>query len=124
MRVRRRRSPNFAGFFADHGVALVATEGASEFRHVRQGSVASEARQWMRIGVGHQARVFQAFVRAPDLRPPEKKLLLGRESVFLRRAWFTFQTFFVGGIPDHQPSKLCTAFPTHPLSLLSQSPVN
>src|SRR5258707_3703793 len=113
MGVRRRRSPNFTGFFADHGVALVATESASEFRHVRQRPVAAEARQWMRISVGHQASVFQAFVRAPNLRPPEKKLLLGRESVFLRREWFTFQSFFVGGIRDRPPATFVAAFTHH-----------
>src|SRR5258708_16690795 len=124
MGVRRRRSPNFAGFFAHHGVGLGATESASEVRHVRERSVASEARQWMRIGVGHQARVFQAFVRAPDLRPPEKKLLLGRESVFLRRAWFTFQRFFLGGLPNRQPATARNTFPTPHPPLLLQHPSN
>src|SRR5258707_7346147 len=110
MGVRRRRSPNFTGFFADHGVALVATESASECRYVRQRPVAAEARQWMRISVGHQASVFQAFVRAPNLRPPEKKLLLGRESVFLRREWFIFFFQAEDGIRDRQPAKVGDAF--------------
>src|SRR5690349_8343623 len=83
---RARTLPDFADFFADHRVALLATESASEFRHIRERPVAAEARQWVWVGVGHQPREFQAFVGAPNLCPAEEELLLGSESISIRRA--------------------------------------
>ena len=64
--------PNLAALLAHHGVALLAAEGRGEGRHVREWPVGAESRQRMRVGVGHQARIFQALIGAPDLCPAEK----------------------------------------------------
>src|SRR5579883_1065962 len=69
--------PDLASFFAHHGIALFAAEGLCEFRHVRERSVHAELWEGMGIGLGHQPRILDPLVRAPDLRQPRKKRCSG-----------------------------------------------
>src|SRR6266849_5454550 len=61
--------PDLANLFADHSLACFAAKRSSEFRHIRERPVAAEARQRMRVGIGHEPREFESFVRAPHLGP-------------------------------------------------------
>ncbi len=76
MRLKPGELPDFAGLFADHGVAFFAAEGGGEGGRVGERAVGAEARERMRIGVGLQARGFGALIGAPDLRPAEEEALL------------------------------------------------
>src|SRR5260370_16859955 len=78
--------PDLANLFADHGFAFFAAKRSSKFRHIRERPVAAEARQRMRVGVGHQPREFETLVRAPHLGPAQEKTLLARKSPLLPRA--------------------------------------
>ena len=47
--------PNLAGLGADHRVAGLTAECAGELRQVRERPVDAEARERVRVGLGHQA---------------------------------------------------------------------
>ena len=61
--------PDFAGLFADHGVAFFAAESLGEGVHVGKRAIGAEARQRVRVSVGLQARGFGALIRCPRLAP-------------------------------------------------------
>ena len=112
--------PDFAGLFANHGVAFFAAEGFGERVHVGERSISAEARERMRIGVGLQARSFGALIRSPDLRPAEEETLLRGEAVdFFAR--LPFQRFFVGGVGDGETAEIADAFAQHQLAILMQA---
>ena len=54
--------PDFAGVFADHGVAVFAAEGFGEGFHIGERAIAAEARQGMGIRLRLGARRFRALV--------------------------------------------------------------
>src|SRR5260370_14982754 len=89
--------PDLANLFADHGFAFFAAKRSSEFRHIRERPVAAEARQRMRVGIGHEPREFESFVRAPHLGPAQEKTLLGSKSILVRRARLALQRCFICG---------------------------
>src|SRR6266851_9496238 len=78
--------PDLANLFADHSLACFAAKRSSEFRHIRERPVAAKARQRMRVGIGHEPREFESFVRAPHLGPAQEKPLLGSKAILVRRA--------------------------------------
>src|SRR6266704_3059218 len=88
------RLPDFAGLLAHHRVPMFATEGVRKFRHVRERAVRTKPSERMRVGVGHQARVFEPFIGAPYLSPAQKETLLGVESVPVGRARLAHERFF------------------------------
>src|SRR2546427_10594565 len=81
------RLPDLASLLAHHRLALFAAESLGKLRHIRKRSVAAEPGQRVRVGVGHQPRVFDPLIGAPDLRPTEEEALLGSKAVkaFFRR---------------------------------------
>src|SRR5260370_2804697 len=110
--------PNLANLFATQSLACFAANRSSEFRHIRERPVAAEARQRMRVGVGHQPREFESFVRAPHLRPAQEKTLLGSKAVLVRRARLALQRLFIGGVGDGQTAEIGDAFAEHQLAIL------
>src|SRR5260370_27510907 len=98
--------PDLANLFADKGFAFFAAKRSSKFRHIRERPVAAEARQRMRVGVGHEAREFEALVGAPHLSPAQEKTLLGSKAVLVRRARLALQRLFIGGVGNGQPAEI------------------
>src|SRR5467141_2574080 len=105
------RLPNFAGLLAHHRLALLATEGLGKLRHIRKRTVAAEPGQRMGVGVGHQPRVFDPLVGAPDLPPTEEEALLGSKAVFVWRPRFACKGLFIRGVGDRQTAQVRDAFP-------------
>src|SRR5438309_10684058 len=66
------RLPDLASLLTHHRLALFAAESLGKLRHIRKRSVAAEPGQRVRVGVGHQPRVFDPLIGAPDLRPTEE----------------------------------------------------
>src|SRR5580658_9099028 len=81
----RATSPDLADLLAHHRVAFLASERLCELGHIRERPVATESRQGVRVRVRLQSRILQPLVRTPDLGPTQKKSLLGRESILIRR---------------------------------------
>src|SRR5882757_6887273 len=78
------RLPDLASLLAHHRLAFFATESLGKLRHFRKRSVAAEPGQRVRVGVGHQPRVFHLLIGAPDLRPTEEEALRGSKAVSVR----------------------------------------
>src|SRR5205823_9771626 len=109
--VRVVRLPDFAGLLAHHRLALLATEGLGKLRHIRKRSVAAEPGQRMRVGVGHQACVFDPLVGAPDLRPTQEEALLGAKAISFLRPRLALKCFLIGRVGDCQSAQVGDALP-------------
>src|SRR5713101_9721098 len=118
------RLPDLACLRAHHRLALFAAEGLCKLRHIRKRSVAAEPGQRVRVCVGHQPRVFDPLVCAPDLRPAEEEALLGSKAVFFRRPRFSCKGFFIRRVGDRQTAQVGDALAQNEFSIFVQVAVD
>src|SRR6266481_9732755 len=118
------RLPDLAGLLAHHGLTLLATESLGKLQHIRKWSVAAEPGERVRVGVGHQPRVFDALIGAPDLRPTEEEALLGSKAVSVRRPRLARKGLLIRGVGDRQSAQVGDALSPNQLAILVQVAVD
>src|SRR5712664_1131357 len=118
------RLPDLACLLAHHRLALFAAEGLCKLRHIRKRSVAAEPGQRVRVGVGHQPRVFDPLIGAPDLCPTEEEALLGSEAVSVRRPRLARNGLLIRGVGDRQSAQVGDALSQNQLAILVQVAVD
>src|SRR6266481_561319 len=116
--------PDLASLLSHHRLALFATERLGKLRHIRKRSVAAEPGQRVRVGVGHQPRVFDPLIGAPDLRPTEEEALLGSEAVSVRRPRLARNGLLIRGVGDRQSAQVGDALSQNQLAILVQVAVD
>src|ERR1700683_2702852 len=94
------RSPDFAGFGVNHGLASFAAEGGGELWHVRHDAVDAVFAGRVRVGDGVDALILRALVFARPLRHANEVALVGREAVFVLE--MQAGGLFLPGLVAHQ----------------------